>query len=377
MQAGEKMREELAEKILGEVMGWSPEDLSRERLKIQLMADIKYDNYQQYSQGKRYVESLAMWLNMLDVSDRLPAYQFINDNLLFVSSTEMRELVDVSYSSNIKPVLLEQTKQHCISNDITDLPMRKQIFTCFQRSSLFLGLSDGAHIDVFRRDHPFLSNEQIHVHYDLSAKKMTDIVKEIKRDPIINNQSIIKIDGITNIFLLDDFSASGISFIRKETENNVDVWKGKIVKFINQLIEYNVYCNNMKINVILYISTKKAIDRINNELKQYSLTNSMNIIINASAIQYVDSFICPPDINAIFNKYFSRYDFSKIVDKHYRKGDVSKPYLGFDGCSLPLVLYHNTPNNSFPILWFDYRFYSSEKEFVGLFPRVTRHKEDH
>ena len=62
------------------------------------------------------------------------------------------------------------------------------------------------------------------------------------------------------------------------------------------------------------------------------------------------------------NEYFDH----KIVDSHYKKGKYDNPYLGFDECSLPLVIYHNTPNNSFPIIW------AGEK---ALFPRVTRHKD--
>ena len=59
-----------------------------------------------------------------------------------------------------------------------------------------------------------------------------------------------------------------------------------------------------------------------------------------------------------------------FVDKHFEIGRGKEPYLGFSDCSLPLVIYHNTPNNSFPVLW-----YSWEDEVNPLFPRVTRHKE--
>ena len=46
------------------------------------------------------------------------------------------------------------------------------------------------------------------------------------------------------------------------------------------------------------------------------------------------------------------------------EGDTEKLYLGFHSCALPLILNHNTPNNSLPILHQNYE----GVEFKGLFP---------
>ena len=59
-----------------------------------------------------------------------------------------------------------------------------------------------------------------------------------------------------------------------------------------------------------------------------------------------------------------------VVDKHFMVGGTSDPGRGFAGCSLPVVLFHNTPNNSLYILWGPER-----TKFHGLFPRVSRHRE--
>jgi len=37
------MRDALAERLLAEIMGWSPEDVARERPSLQAMATYKYD----------------------------------------------------------------------------------------------------------------------------------------------------------------------------------------------------------------------------------------------------------------------------------------------------------------------------------------------
>ena len=66
----------------------------------------------------------------------------------------------------------------------------------------------------------------------------------------------------------------------------------------------------------------------------------------------------------------SRYFDSDVVDEHYKKGKHDLPYLGFNECALPLVLNHNSPNNSVAILWLP-----ADKKYKGLFPRISRHRE--
>ena len=53
------MREALAERHLATVMNWTPEDVANERPLLQAMAELKYNEYQQFAPGIRFVESLA------------------------------------------------------------------------------------------------------------------------------------------------------------------------------------------------------------------------------------------------------------------------------------------------------------------------------
>ena len=48
------------------------------------------------------------------------------------------------------------------------------------RQTLFLGLSDGARTDVFRRAHPEISNEQLWHAYDISEEKAASMGKKLK-----------------------------------------------------------------------------------------------------------------------------------------------------------------------------------------------------
>jgi hypothetical protein len=53
-------------------MGWTdPEVIGAQVPALQLLADYKYDSYQRFGPGKRFVESLALWLKQFDPEDRM------------------------------------------------------------------------------------------------------------------------------------------------------------------------------------------------------------------------------------------------------------------------------------------------------------------
>lgn len=47
--------------------------------------------------------------------------------------------------------------------------------------------------------------------------------------------------------------------------------------------------------------------------------------------------------------------------------------IGYHDCALPLVLCHNTPNNSVCLLWMDTREIEGSRKLRALFPRYERH----
>lgn len=169
-----------------------------------------------------------------------------------------------------------------------------------------------------------------------------------------------------NVFLLDDFSGSGISYIRKA---NNPPYEGKIATF------YYDYCSDkpktnlidpkdVHVYLILYVATTHALDH----LKEFGSglfgtipfdVKAVNLLTDASRIheQNDNAFI------ALSRKY---YDDS-IQIPSYLRGKHEKPYLGFDECALPLVLSHNTPNNSVTLLWLE-----ENRKYRGLFPRISR-----
>lgn len=373
------MRDSLARELLEKVTDWSPEQLTKERKDLQLLSEYKYDEYQQFSPGMRFIESLALWLEKFKGS-RLQqiAYDFVKQKLIFVSTAELNHLIRMAYPDLIKSYLIVQVADEL---GINEFLIKKIInnpkFEILRRKCLFLGLSDGARIDLFRRFSVVLKHEQVYPTYLITKAK----AKELKRELNEDLQKITKIPCSSEkykiVFLIDDFSASGVSYIREE---NLGEFEGKIKKFLEQIVptkeeekDYEFLkevfdMNNLKICIILYIATKRALQRIEDTTKK--LLNGSGISVKVFAIQELDDkqSLSESDLGDLISFMKKNFD-DVILTKQYKKGKHDKPYLGFDECSLPLVLSHNCPNNSLPIIWHE----SNPKGIRALFPRLQRY----
>lgn len=364
------MRSRLAEKLLVKTMEWSPEEISKQRPLLQALSNLKYDEYQQFSPGIRFIESLVKWLTQFEeLEEKKTAYDFVINHLIFFSNDQISHLVNITYAAKIQPVIIKK-----VANEICEstFSVRKIVtdknYTKFLRRSLFIGLSDGAKIDQLRRSYAPISNEQVLSSFEISNPKADDLISELKKSDILNEK-------FNTAFLVDDFTASGTSYFRKE-ENS---WKGKIYKFINAIFgkdgigKLRQEDETLDIHIIFYIATEESISKLNADLAAFKVENpDLNFQFSIEAIQILRSEIKRKLLNnlplmSLIRKY---YDDS-INDSHYQKGKHDEPFLGFNECCLPLILNHNTPNNSLPILWF-----SEDKKFNGLFPRVTRHKDE-
>ncbi len=366
---GRSLNQQLAEKILANVMEWTTQEVKDNIRSLEHFAELKYDQYQQYQVGSRFIENLTMWLNQFgNIEERRMAFDFVKERVVFVSQEELYHLINSIYPDVLKPLFREQVKKICNDNGIIEEEEKRKLLDIVRRQSLIFGLSDGARLDVFRRSTPIISNEQVCISYEITNERMKSIFDEIRKD-MTDYTEIYKYDGVSqnkifNIFLLDDFSGSGISYLRKETDTDgVEVWKGKITKVIKQLHEQlgeENALNGIVIHVILYLATEKAKLHIEQQVKLYCKENNVKIVIHV--LQDIHRYEPNEKLKMLMKKHHN----PKIEDSHFKKGKHDNPFLGFDECSLPLVIYHNTPNNSFPIIW------AGEK---ALFPRVTRHKD--
>lgn len=367
------MRTVLAEKLLVKIMNWSSEEVSKQRPLLQALASFKYDEYQQFSPGIRFIESLVKWLEQFETLDeKRIAYNFIMSKLIFISNDQIVHLVNITFSEKVNPILITKTAEKLsIEPYLVSQVIESDDYKEVLRRSLFIGVSDGSRIDLFRRSKRQVSNEQVFPSYYIGTGKAVDMIKELNDAGYTGK--------FNSVFLIDDFTASGKSYFRLENGS----YTGKIYKFLTSLFndDNSVYkelidTTGLNIHIIFYIATRDALNTIDEAIKSFIFDNKLTIICEVDAVQIIEKEISDDVLkeDAFVELISKQKNFDDtIVDVHYKKGKHEKPYLGFNECALPIILHHNTPNNSLPILWFPE---DSKNDCVGLFPRVTRHKDE-
>lgn len=363
------MRERLAERLLATVMGWEDQDVARERPILQALADFKYNEYEQFQPGWRFIESLARWLDQIPSrADRQIAYALFRRRLIFISRAELHYAVASVYPDIVRRRLLHraagdlQLPEHLVARVAGD-----PAFGVRQRSCLFVGLSDGARTDVLRRANPGqINNEQVVADYNALPRKKDGLLEDLHADlnGTLGDEEATAA-RFTTVVLLDDFSASGISYARPDEPG-----KGKIARVAAMLRQMPDLVDpvDLEVVVVLYIATTQALDYLNDAVA--ALAADIGGTWKVEAVQRLATEIIikrgdDPTLDGLIDALYDPI----INDKHMKKGGTDGRY-GFADCGLPVILSHNTPNNSIALLWAD-------TELVrGLFPRVTRHRED-
>jgi len=368
------MKEQLAERLLARVMNWDAEDVAAERPILQAMAAYKYDEYQQFYPGMRFLESLALWLSDLtDPAHKKEAYQFVRKRLIFFSNAEIQHLVSIAYPDFIRLRILRRAAEGIGLNPYyLGQVAASTAFSVFQRSCLFLGLSDGARTDFFRRcNEEAISHEQILQSYEITEDRVGKLLKKLRED-------LIKIDvqlpnaataQFSTVVLLDDFSASGTSYLRSNADGGI---KGKIHEFSRDILNVEsavaklVDPLNTRIILLLYIATEQAVSYLTEILTRFWAPSNIQFEIVVVHLLTSAIRIQPGDpLEPILEHY---YDKQALEDEHTSQGGQGVKF-GYAGCGLPVVLSHNTPNNSIYPLW------ARPPKLRALFPRVSRHKE--
>jgi hypothetical protein len=150
--------------------------------------------------------------------------------------------------------------------------------------------------------------------------------------------------------------------------------RGKITKIYDRLHKSQfVDRSHFEVYLLLYIATRQAINHIEFWANQFTSQNNFKPlqlrVLHIIEPEYSLKNTTNLDLKKILDN--PKYVDPKAADSHFTKGGTSDPKYGFAGCALPIVLSHNTPNNSVYILWGRNENYT----FHGLFPRISRHRE--
>ena len=371
------MHRDLAERLLSQILGWGPEERAAERGLLEDFAAYKYDEYQQFAPGRRFLESLALWLRQFKSPDeRHTAYEFVKTRLVFISDAEMNHLVELAYPTFVRPHLVAQTAAATgIESYRAKTITKSSEYRRRLRQTLVLGLSDGARTDRFRRANPnIISNEQIWHAYDLSQAKAEDLKQELKKDLDKlyggDNENTEAEALFSTVVLLDDFTASGTSYIRQKANGS---WGGKIPKILRALQDDEqlgtlIRFTGVKVIIILYVAARQAIQHIERQISHFGFSRGDIEFKVVHRLSAATKLARPQDGPILDLAAKPDYFDTSVDDDNAAVGNTSFQF-GYSGCQLPVVLSHNTPNNSIYLLWSE-----DASKVRGLFPRVSRHR---
>jgi hypothetical protein len=346
-------------------MDWDEEAFLERTRQLEAMATLKYDEYGNYRPGIKFFESLSAWLDQLQPgAERETALNFVLERLVFISDAEMTHLIETVYPDHIEAVLLQQTARDLqIPTHKVEALAASEHFRALRRRSLILGASDGARLDRLRRSAPFLSHEQF-----LQATEPTaDLVKPMC-DTLTEALDQLKLQGpstFEQVFFVDDFSGSGETMLRKKNGQ----FKGKLIKLqraVTKLVEAEHLDPNPAVTVVLYVASAQAEQHITSMLEQAGLAHwNLRVAHLLPVSVKVDN--SDPAMAELCHSYWD----PAASDKH--KGDAP---VGYAECALPVVLSHNTPNNSVCLLWADTTAEPDSLNREALFPRYERHHRE-
>jgi len=371
------MESRLALRILGDIMGWPDERAEAEFRWLRLMARLKYDAYEDFRAGARFLESLATWLQQFEKGDRATAYQFVRRRLIYVGESELQRLVELFYPRTLEKRLLRQvaTIRSIEPYMVWTQPQAKADFSKLLRQTLIMALSDGARIDQLRRATTgILSNEQFVGMTQVDDIKWDDLLQKLRHDLKDDNAKFAQ------VLLVDDFMGTGTTVLRQEH----DAWTGRLGKFRGSLDRVDGGASKLfepgwKVVVHHYIAVPDAIAAV--EARAAKAATDRGAAGWFPEVAFTYELALPRE-----TRICEDTKFVELTEKHYngsietdstRKGGFHRINLGYGGCALPLVLDHNTPNNSVPLLWAECDARDAggkqEPEMRPLFRRRQRH----
>jgi hypothetical protein len=416
------MKRELALQLLQTIIPGLTDESSAARLfrDLQLLADYKYNKYEMYHPGRLFLENLYLWLQQFAENERAEALAFIQKQLIFVSREEFQQLAQVLYNDRIR------RRQFEIAAERASLPRHRvravrdsAAFARTLRASLYVGMSDGARLDFIRRHNLQLNNEQVLPYYAVHKEKVDECLQALRAE--VGDPSAL----FRCLFLVDDFAGSGNTLLREVvTVALPDTWEPPAVParwqarlrfkdqppameflYRGEIVEADLNDLRSLDGNEAYLGALTALAekcRTRDTTVKGSLHKAAIGAIGAALEPDSAIFFCPllttehalghlTPLLARLPGQFSRTDIlpGAVIDPHVPITDATSPIgalcekyydeslgdehtgnikFGYDGCGLPLVLHHNTPNNSLYLLWS-----RRSDKVVPLFERYERH----
>ena len=373
-------------------MDWDHETSDEARTEfdwLMFISAYKYDGYRDYLAGARFIEHLCKWLQQFKKEDRTIAYQFVKEKIIYFSPEEIQRLVEKFFPEVVQVNLIDS-----VANQLSIKPYQIwssqesiNLYKWEKRKTLFMGLSDGARLDALRRENAgTLTNEQIVITTQTDQSKWDSLMGDLRKDLTeIRKGTDTSEEKFSHVYLLDDFTASGTSIL-PDPKFTGGKLVGKLCKFAQSVnhaskaLGSSPFDDNVSIVVHHYIGTEEVKSRIEAVYKKLRPQLNKLGIIN---INFTYGMLLPATIkidstsDEAFVRLCKEY-YNDVIEgdgEHGSQSGITDKMFGYAHCGLPVVLEHNTPNNSLPLIWGDTTEIDREPIMRPLFRRKERHSD--
>jgi hypothetical protein len=358
------VREELTGRLLENLLDWDADERRESTEQIRTLAELKYDGYEGFRAGQRFVESLAQWLRQMpELPMRRRWLDFALHQLIYIDRRELEHGIKTVYPDIIRPLLLRRAADELDVNAYCSAQIvESDVFRRLQRKLLILGLSDGARLDRLRRASIGLSHEQFALTVDIGDITQAGMLEKL-RAALVDETALFN-----HVLLVDDFYGSGTSLVNTADDGTP---KGKLARardVIHHLADASseaepILETQATATIVLYIASARAQQHIREQLDLAGLKWDLHVVQTLGPEHVVSDPALLEDCE---------WFYDHILDDPF-KGQA--PH-GYKQTALPVVLSHNSPNNSVCPLWADTTHQPKSQQRRALFPRYERHHPD-
>jgi hypothetical protein len=310
-----------------------------ERIELKLKYKIKILNEELWEERVKNPE-IEDWLNNFNSTidnERIQALYLLS-NFMYFGHLQMRELLKSMYRDLFKYPIVEQIRRE--NDDTVDVEFINKKFKEKLERTRFLGVGNpsesGYHLlYYFRQENSLHKNSFIHAHKIFQRHRN-------------GSPATLRKPEIDRYVFIDDFCGSG----QQGVEYSQDI-----------LSELKTIKKDLFVGYYVMFATKKGLERIRSE----TLFDSVKCIYTLDS-----TFKCFDDNSRIFSNIVEGIEKEKVREMCLKYGSKLIPSspLGYGHCELLIGFHHNIPDNTLPIIWYDYPDVQPWKPIFKRYPKI-------
>jgi hypothetical protein len=286
--------------------------------KIKILSETIWDRRANKTEIELWLENFQSDDKCKQEKERLHALYLLSQFMYFANN-EMRVLLRSMYRDLIRYPIIECIRKS--NQDTCDITYINEEFAKELHKTRFLGVGNpsesGTHLLYYFRQENLLEKDLF-----INSNEIFSCNAETK--------TVLAIPDLKRYVFVDDFCGSGSQAVR---------YLKKVVKLVKELNE------GIEVFYFVLFANELALEFIQNETE----LNKCDAVFKLD-----DTYKCfGENSRYISDEKMIDIDFTREMAKSY--GDKIQPEnpLGFGDNELLLGFFHNTPNNTLPIIWFD------------------------